>query len=178
MIKITNKKQPPEDKKLSYRERNGNTRVGDSLRWLVKQGKEVAPELLSIAGAVTNIPGLDNLAEKIKGATGITDFDKKIVLEQLALDRIEMEEVTKRWEADMASDSWASKNLRPYITASTILFTFLLIIADSIFKEFIVKSHWAELLSTLVMTMVIAYFGSRGVEKLTGVAGKFTKSNK
>jgi len=28
------------------------------------------------------------------------------------------------------------------------------------------------------MTMVIAYFGSRGVEKLTGVAGKFTKSNK
>ena len=36
-----------------YKKENGTTRVGDALRWLLKQGKEVAPELLKIAGNVT-----------------------------------------------------------------------------------------------------------------------------
>ena len=42
-------------KKPTYKELNGATRVGDALRWLGKQGKTFAPELLSMAGAVTGI---------------------------------------------------------------------------------------------------------------------------
>ena len=38
-----------------YKKKNGTTRVGDALRWLVKQGKDVAPELLSVVGSVTGI---------------------------------------------------------------------------------------------------------------------------
>ena len=48
----------------SYKDKNGTTRVGDALRWLLKQGKEVAPELLKIAGNVTGIEALDVLASK------------------------------------------------------------------------------------------------------------------
>ena len=48
-----------------YKKKNGTTRVGDALRWLVKQGKEVAPELLSVVGSVTGIEQLKDLADKI-----------------------------------------------------------------------------------------------------------------
>lgn len=165
------------DPKKTYKERNGTTRVGDTLRWLVKQGKNIAPKILDIAGTVTNIEGLENLADKIKGASQLTDFDKKIILEQIELDKIEMQEISKRWEADMESDSWASKNIRPYSVVGTLIFTFIMILIDSSIKSFIVKEHWVDLLVTILMIMITAYFGSRGYEKIKGVAGK-TKSNK
>lgn len=162
-------KQPPKE---SYKQRNGTTRVGDALRWLTEQGKNIAPELLDIAGTVTNIEGLENLADKIRNSNQLSDFDKKIVLEQIELDKVEMQEISKRWEADMQSDSWASKNIRPYLTFGTVAFLFITILLDSTFKNFSVKEHWVGLLGTLVTTMVIAYFGSRGVEKVKKVAGK------
>ena len=36
-----------------YKDKNGTTRVGDALRFLVKQGKQFAPEILEIAGNIT-----------------------------------------------------------------------------------------------------------------------------
>lgn len=167
-------KQPPKEK-LSYRERNGTTRVGDALRWLKDQGKEIAPSLLNIAGTITNIEGLNGLADTIKGEKSLTDLDKKMLLEQLEIDKTEMEEITKRWEADMNSDSWASKNIRPYATAATLFFSFVLIVLDSAVSSFSVKEHWVTLLMTLLSTMVVALFGSRGLEKIKKVAGKTKK---
>ena len=38
----------------TYKGKNGTTRVGDALRWLVTKGKSVAPELLDIAGNITD----------------------------------------------------------------------------------------------------------------------------
>lgn len=163
-------KQPPKE---TYKERNGTTRVGDTLRWLVSQGKNIAPEILDIAGSVTNIEGLENLADKIRGSSELTDFDKKILLEKIELDKIEMQEISKRWASDMESDSWASKNIRPYLTAGTIIFLFILILLDSSIGNFIVKEYWVDLIGSLAITMVVAYFGSRGVEKVKKVAGKF-----
>ena len=52
-----------------YKKENGTTRVGDALRWLLKQGKEVAPELLKIASNVTGIEALELLANKISTDT-------------------------------------------------------------------------------------------------------------
>ena len=98
---------------LTYKEKNGTTRVGDALRWLAKQGKKVAPDLLDIAGDVTGIDALDKLSKKIKNSKELTEFDKQMLKEQIELDKQEFIAISKRWDADMASDSWLSKNVRP-----------------------------------------------------------------
>jgi len=75
--------------------------------------------------------------------------------------------VTERWKADMGSDSWLSKNTRPLVMLSLVAFTFLIILNDSMaYFNFDVKEAYIELLQMLLMTTVVAYFGSRGVEKV------------
>ena len=73
--------------------------------------------------------------------------------------------VTDRWKADMGSDSWLSKNTRPLTMLSLLGFTFIIIIFDSLEIKFNVKESYITLLETLLITVVVAYFGSRGVEK-------------
>jgi len=160
------------DPKPSYKEKNGTTRVGDSLRWLVEKGTKVAPDILDIAANITGVNALSVLGDKISGSTEISETDKKMLLAEIELDKIEMQEITKRWQADMESDSWASKNIRPYATAGTLVFTFIIMILDSAIKSFKVEDHWVNLLVTLLSLMVVALFGSRGYEKIKGVAGK------
>jgi len=160
------------DPKPSYKEKNGTTRVGDSLRWLVDKGSIVAPELLDIAANITGVNALSALGDKISGSNQLSETDKKMLLAQIEMDKIEMQEITKRWQADMESDSWASKNIRPYATAGTLIFTFIVMILDSAIKSFVVKDHWVNLLISVLSLMVVALFGSRGYEKIKGVAGK------
>jgi len=153
------------DKKLTYKERNGSTRVGDALRWLVRQGKSVAPELLDIAGSITGIEALERLSDKINGSKELTEFDKKMLTEQLELDKQEFISISNRWQADMTSDSWLSKNVRPLTIVFLTISTVVLIVADSSDNPFKVDEVWVSLLKNLLITVYLAYFGSRGVEK-------------
>ena len=100
-----------------YKDKNGTTRVGDALRWLLKQGKEVAPELLKIAGNVTGIEALDVLASKIGADEKLSEADKQLLLEELNFDKIEMQETTKRWVSDNNTDSYLTQNIRPLTLA-------------------------------------------------------------
>lgn len=153
--------------KKSYKERNGTTRVGDALRWLVRQGKQVAPEVLDVAGSITGVQALKDLADKIKGDTGLSEVDKQMLLEELRYDMIEMQEATKRWEADMNSDSWWSKNIRPLSLAFLTITLFLYIILDSSLEGFKIDSNWIDLLSSLLLLVYGGYFGMRSAEKIT-----------
>ena len=150
-----------------YKRENGTTRVGDALRWLVKQGKKIAPELLSIAGNVTGIKGLEELAEAINNDKTLSEIDKVMLLEELRYDMIEMQEITKRWTADMTSDSWLSKNIRPLSLAFLTLTLFLYIILDSSIENFKIDSGWVDLLSSLMLLVYGGYFGVRSAEKIT-----------
>ena len=76
-----------------------------------------------------------------------------------------MKEVTKRWEHDSKSDSWLPKNIRPLTLAYTMFVVSLFCVLDSSTK-FEVKEHWVSLFSSLLLTIVVAYFGSRGAEKI------------
>jgi SNF family Na+-dependent transporter len=84
--------------------------------------------------------------------------DKEKAMKLLELDMIEMQEVSKRWTADMASTSWLSKNVRPLIlvffSVSYVVGWYLDYSLDSI--------------TGLLSLIVGAYFGSRGVEKVMG----------
>lgn len=153
--------------KKSYKERNGTTRVGDAIRWLVKQGKEVAPEILTIAGNVTGIEALNELSTKIKGDTGLSETDKQMLLEELRYDMIEMQETTKRWVSDNQTDSYLTRNIRPLTLAFLTATLFIYIILDSTLQGFNIDSHWIDLLSSLMLLVYGGYFGMRSAEKIT-----------
>jgi len=76
------------------------------------------------------------------------------------------EQVSARWNADMASDSWLSKNIRPLTLIFLIISTVLLIFVDAGKITFTVKDSWVDLLQLVLITVVGAYFGGRSVEKI------------
>lgn len=86
--------------------------------------------------------------------------------------------ITGRWQADMTSDSWLSKNTRPLTLLALLGFTFLIAFSDSIDQiKFDVKDNYISLFETLLVTVVVAYFGSRGVEKWQKLKTNNGKSN-
>ena len=76
------------------------------------------------------------------------------------------QEVTKRWQSDMNSDSWLSKNIRPLVLAFLVISTVLIVFIDSGDIAFEVKESWVDLLQIVLITVIGAYFGSRGLEKV------------
>jgi hypothetical protein len=95
--------------------------------------------------------------------------DKEKAMKLLELDQIELQEVSKRWDSDMKSDSWLSKNTRPMTLIYLTVVTSLYIILDSLDIAFDIDESWVELLKTLLVTIYVAYFGSRGFEKYTNI---------
>ncbi len=76
------------------------------------------------------------------------------------------QEITKRWEADMKSDSWLSKNIRPLTLAFLVVSSVLLIFIDAGVISFVVDEEWKDLLKMVLMTTIGAYFGGRSYEKV------------
>ena len=116
------------------------------------------------ADLVKNVGGvLDNL---------ITSKEEKLeaerkIKELIANYEIEMEKnITARWEADLKSDSWLSKNVRPLTLIFLIVCTMLLIFIDAGALNFEVKSSWVDLLQLVLITVIGAYFGGRSLEKV------------
>ena len=95
----------------------------------------------------------------------LTPQDKETALKLLEMDSKEIQEVSKRWDSDMASDSWLSKNVRPITLIYLTLATTIYIVLDSLQIDFKIDEAWIELLKTLLVTIYVAYFGSRGFEK-------------
>lgn len=82
----------------------------------------------------------------------------------LAAQANQEDNVTKRWESDMASDSWLSKNIRPgtlvYILSAYLLFALL----DG--AGYKIAEAYVTLLGQWGMLVMTAYFGGRTVEKV------------
>lgn len=155
-----------------YKDKNGTTRVGDALRWLVKQGKNISPEILKLAGDLTGVEALSKLGDAIKGDKVISPQDKDLLLQELQYDMQLEAEITKRWEADLHSDSFMSKNIRPYTLAFLLICMFVFIMLDSSLEGFKIASEWIGLLKGLLMTAVGGYFVVRSGEKMVN---KFKK---
>ena len=74
-------------------------------------------------------------------------------------------QVTNRWEADMKSDSWLSKNVRPLVLIFLVVSTVLMIFIDAGLIAFNVEQKWTDLLQLVLITVIGAYFGGRSLEK-------------
>ena len=116
-------------------------------------------------------------AELIKGIGGVVDnlhtskeekLAAELKIKQLISDyEVEMEKnITSRWEADLKSDSWLSKNVRPLVLIFLIVCTMLLIFIDAGTIKFIVEPKWTDLLQLVLITVIGAYFGGRSLEKV------------
>ena len=114
--------------------------------------------------------------ELVKGVGGIIDDLHTSKEEKLAAElkvkeliskyEVEMEkQITDRWKADMASDSWLSKNVRPLVLIFLVISTVLLIFIDAGIINFTVEAKWTDLLQLVLITVIGAYFGGRSLEK-------------
>ena len=116
------------------------------------------------ADLVKNVGGvLDNLTtskeEKLEA--------ERKIKELIANYEVEMEKnITSRWEADLKSDSWLSKNVRPMVLIFLIVCTMLLIFIDAGALKFNVKDSYIDLLQLVLITVIGAYFGGRSLEKV------------
>jgi len=143
-----------------------DTKVGKFL-------KEKAPGILNKVGDVLPDNGVLGIVKNlITNDVELTPQDKETALALLQQDTIEMQEVSKRWESDMASDSWLSKNTRPLALIFLTIATTIMIAIDSTGLEFEVKHGWVSLLESLLITVYVAYFGSRGAEKFKSISRK------
>ena len=116
-------------------------------------------------------------ADLVKGIGGVVDNlhtskEEKLeaerkIKEVIANYEVEMEKnITSRWEADLKSDLWLSKNVRPLVLIFLIVCTMLLIFIDAGAINFEVKSSWVDLLQLVLITVIGAYFGGRSLEKV------------
>ena len=111
----------------------------------------------SVGGVIDNLHTSkeEKLAAELKIKQLISDYE------------IEMEKnITSRWEADLKSDSWLSKNVRPMVLIFLIVCTMLLIFIDAGAIEFNVKDAYIDLLQIVLITVIGAYFGGRSLEKV------------
>ena len=129
--------------------------------------------LLGVASTVNPTLGkvLEGVTDPKQAIQEITKADippeDKFKLQQLLYEaqQVEMEEVTKRWNADMSSDNKLSKSVRPLTLIFLFVSTVVLIFIDSGFINFAVDNEWKELLKMLLITITAAYFGGRSYEK-------------
>ena len=116
-------------------------------------------------------------AELVKGVGGVIDNlhtsdEERLeaeakIKELIANYEVEMEKnITSRWEADLKSDSWLSKNVRPMVLIFLIVCTMLLIFIDAGALKFNVKDSYVDLLQLVLITVIGAYFGGRSLEKV------------
>ena len=115
--------------------------------------------------------------ELIKGVGGVIDNLHTSKEEKLAAElkvkelisnyEVEMEKtITERWQADMKSDSWLAKNVRPMVLIFLVVSTVLMIFIDAGTINFVVEPKWTDLLQLVLITVIGAYFGGRSFEKV------------
>jgi len=115
--------------------------------------------------------------ELVEGVGGVIDNlhtskEEKLAAEQKIKELIASyqstleKEITSRWEADMQSDSWLAKNIRPMTLAFLVVCTVLMIFIDAGTIAFTVEEKWTDLLQLVLITVIGAYFGGRSLEKV------------
>ena len=143
-----------------------DTRVG---KFLVK----AAPNILGVASELLPDAGVLGMVKQlISNDSELPAKDKEEALKLIELDIVEAQEVSKRWTADMASDSYLSKNTRPMTLIFLTVSMILLRVLDSLDIDFGVNTEWIELLKSLLITVYVSYFGSRGIEKYKYISQK------
>jgi uncharacterized membrane protein (DUF106 family) len=113
---------------------------------------------------------------KAKAQQELLKMQQEGRLAELNADNIENQELTKRLQADMTSDSWMSKNIRP------MTLVFILIVYTSFAglsaADIEVNNNYVELLGQWGMLIMSFYFGGRILEKIMDMKAKEKNESK
>jgi len=144
---------------------NGLSMLGNAI---MSKGKAKVEEVLGIT-----LPpeGKPLTSEQLASMRGLEMTHEEVLLElavrqqelSLEAEKVATVAVTKRWEADMLSDSWLSKNVRP-LALLHMLAALDVMLVCALFGA-LVPDTYLTLVGTLLTTMVGAYFIGRTVEK-------------
>jgi len=107
---------------------------------------------------------------KAKAQKELLQMQQEGRLAELNADNIEAQELTKRQQADMSSDSWLSKNIRPM----TLVFILIVYTTFAVMSAFETSVHqpYVELLGQWGMLIMSFYFGGRTLEKIMDMKSK------
>lgn len=107
---------------------------------------------------------------KAKMTQELENNRKDLVLANLQADNVEAQEISKRWQADLASDSTLAKNIRP-ATLIFILLAYFFFALMSMFG-YETRGAYVELLGQWGIVVMTAYFGGRSFEKVMQMRDK------
>ena len=107
---------------------------------------------------------------KAKMAQEMENNRKEMLIANLQADNVEAQEISKRWQADLASDSWLAKNIRP-ATLIFILVAYFFFALMSMFG-WETRGAYVELLGQWGIVVMTAYFGGRSFEKVMSMKDK------
>ena len=109
-------------------------------------------------------------AAKAEAQAKLVELQQQGRLAELQADTAESEELTKRAQADMASDSWLSKNIRPMTLIAIISGYFVFAMMSAFDMD--TNSKYVELLGQWGMLIMSFYFGGRTLEKIVDMRSK------
>ena len=140
-----------------------DTKVGIWLKDKAPGVLDTVGELLPDQGALGVVKRLIDLDPNMTAQEKM-DFEKML----LEYESNAQDNVTERWRADMQSDSWMSKNIRPLVLIY-LLFVFSLVVFldSSIAVNFAVKDSYIDTFTVLMTTAFTAYFAGRSYEKVS-----------
>lgn len=136
--------------------------------------KGAAPALATAVAGPMGGMAVKAIAEKlgvepsISAVTASLEANPDLALKLKEIDvrafEAETKAVTERWQADMASDSWLSKNIRPmtliYILSAYLLFALMSAFGLSVNETYVtLLGQWGQI-------VMLAYFGGRTLEKV------------
>ena len=144
---------------MEAKKRFKDTKVGVFLKTKAPNILDGISDILPDNGAFGIVKNL------ISSDSNIEPKDKEMALKLLDQDIAEMNNISNRWQSDMISDSWLSKNTRPLtLIYLTLAMTIFIILDSTVVLE--INAGWVSLLEALLITVYVAYFGSRGAEKI------------
>ena len=107
---------------------------------------------------------------KAKAQLDLLQMKQNGDLAELNADSVEMQELTKRLEADMGSDSWLSKNIRPMTLIAILGGYFTFAMMSAFCKD--TNANYVEFLGQCGMLIMSFYFGGRTLEKILAMKSK------
>ena len=135
-----------------------DTRVGQFLSKAAPNILNAASDLLPDAGVLSMVGKL------IQGDSDITPQNKDEALKLLEIDIVEMQELTKRLEAD--NEHTITRLIRPVTFGCMFILFLAMVFFDGNIGEFNINPLYIPVIQSLFGTMTIFYFGSRGIEKV------------
>jgi hypothetical protein len=136
--------------------------------------KGAAPALATAVAGPMGGMAIKAIADKLgvdptpAAVTSALESNPELALKLKEIDtkafEVETKAVTDRWQADMASDSWLSKNIRPMTLIA--IFVAYFIFAGLSAANINVNEAYVKLLGEWGQLIMLAYFGGRTAEKI------------